>query len=182
MRTRPGFARLLPLMALTGLAAGTIALLASARPVQAPPRHDRARHAVACRPASDGGCSDVPAPVPAHGIVDADGRALGTGGHPRPRRSRARPAKRRMGWRRSARRDFLDCDFRGCDLRGANLIGTAFKRCHLARARLAPANAEETKFTACRFRDTGIATGGWPRDLGKVALKRRGRWSWEATA
>jgi hypothetical protein len=35
-RTRPGFALLLPLMALTGLAAGTIALLASARPVQAP--------------------------------------------------------------------------------------------------------------------------------------------------
>src|SRR5947209_20430506 len=37
MRTRSGFARLLPLMAFAGLAAGTIVLLASARPVQAPP-------------------------------------------------------------------------------------------------------------------------------------------------
>jgi hypothetical protein len=36
MQRRPGFARLLPLMALTGLAAGTLALLACARPVQAP--------------------------------------------------------------------------------------------------------------------------------------------------
>jgi len=38
MPTRPGFARLLPLMAFTGLAAGTVALLASAQPVQAPER------------------------------------------------------------------------------------------------------------------------------------------------
>src|SRR5438067_5706298 len=37
-RTQPGFARLLPLLVLTGLAAGTITLLASARPVQAPAR------------------------------------------------------------------------------------------------------------------------------------------------
>ena len=36
MPSRPGFARLLPLLALTGLAAGTLALLASARPRQAP--------------------------------------------------------------------------------------------------------------------------------------------------
>jgi hypothetical protein len=36
MRTRAGFARQLRLIALTALAAGTIALLASARPVQAP--------------------------------------------------------------------------------------------------------------------------------------------------
>jgi len=36
MHSRPGFARLLPLMALTGLAAGTRTLLASARPVQSP--------------------------------------------------------------------------------------------------------------------------------------------------
>jgi len=34
MRVRPGFARLLPLIVLTGLAAGTIALLASPRAVQ----------------------------------------------------------------------------------------------------------------------------------------------------
>jgi hypothetical protein len=33
MRQRSAFARLLPLLVLTGLAAGTIALLASARPV-----------------------------------------------------------------------------------------------------------------------------------------------------
>jgi hypothetical protein len=31
MRTPPGFARLLPLMSLTGLAAGIVALLASTR-------------------------------------------------------------------------------------------------------------------------------------------------------
>jgi hypothetical protein len=36
MQPRPGFARLLPLMALINPAAGTVALLASARPVQAP--------------------------------------------------------------------------------------------------------------------------------------------------
>jgi hypothetical protein len=36
MRSRTGFARLLPLLVLTGLVAGTAALLASARPVQAP--------------------------------------------------------------------------------------------------------------------------------------------------
>ena len=40
MEPRPGFARLLPLMALTGLAAGTIVLLVSARPVQAPQRNN----------------------------------------------------------------------------------------------------------------------------------------------
>src|SRR5690349_15630399 len=68
MQRRPGFARLLPFLALTGLAAGTLALLASARPVQAPtpmmPRDG-------CRD----DCFDLPAPVPAHGIVDAEGRA-----------------------------------------------------------------------------------------------------------
>src|SRR5438105_2993382 len=36
MRIRPGLARLVPLAVLTGLAAGTIALLARARPARAP--------------------------------------------------------------------------------------------------------------------------------------------------
>jgi hypothetical protein len=81
MRTRPGFARLLPLMALTGLAAGTVALLASAQPVQTPapswgpeanpgmfvPPHD----ALAAR--DDGGCSNVPGSAPARGLVDSAG-------------------------------------------------------------------------------------------------------------
>ena len=72
MRSRPGFARLLPLIALTGLAAGTIALLASARPVQAPQR--RITHLTHILPASDdGGCSGVPAPVPANGVLAACG-------------------------------------------------------------------------------------------------------------
>ena len=61
MQVRSGFARLLPLMALTGLAAGSFALLASARPVQAPQRQCRVtRCPTAARSISDdGGCSEV---------------------------------------------------------------------------------------------------------------------------
>jgi len=61
MPARPGFARLLPLMMLTGLAASTVALLASARPVQAPQRQCRVtRCPTAARSISDdGGCSEV---------------------------------------------------------------------------------------------------------------------------
>jgi hypothetical protein len=39
MRNRPGFARLLPLMALIGLAAGTFAPLVSARVARSPLNH-----------------------------------------------------------------------------------------------------------------------------------------------
>jgi hypothetical protein len=58
MRTRPGFARLLPLAVLTGLAAGTIALLSSARPTQAP-AHPLRHLNLARVSRHDGGCSAV---------------------------------------------------------------------------------------------------------------------------
>jgi Pentapeptide repeats (8 copies) len=58
-------------MALTGLAAGSIAVLASARPVQAPAFQYAPTLMVSHY---EGGCSDVPAPAPSHGIVDAEGR------------------------------------------------------------------------------------------------------------
>src|SRR5436309_335421 len=77
MQSRLGFARLLPLAVRTGLAAGTLVLLPCVRPVQAPePVHRCASYLDQIRQIrEDGGCSDVPAPVPARGIVDAHGRA-----------------------------------------------------------------------------------------------------------
>src|SRR5436190_14647771 len=70
-QTRPGFARLLPLMALAGPAAATIGLLASARPVQAP-------HAsvICCNPPVVECWKPpvYPSPVPRSGIRDAHGQ------------------------------------------------------------------------------------------------------------
>lgn len=57
MQPLPGFARLLPLLALTGLAAGTVALLTCERPQPRPPQPITVTVPVPY----DGGCSAVPA-------------------------------------------------------------------------------------------------------------------------
>jgi hypothetical protein len=67
MQTRAGFARLMPLVALTGLAAGTIALLASARPVREP------KVGFERCPPSCPKMIDASDPVPARVIDDDDG-------------------------------------------------------------------------------------------------------------
>jgi uncharacterized protein YjbI with pentapeptide repeats len=116
MRPRPGFARLLPLMALTGLAAGTLALMASARPVQAPgPMVRMARPRRLYGP-----------PVPAHGIRYPRGlkwELADFRGH-KVKRLKLRGAT------------FTACDFRGCDLQSADLSGARLWQCDFKGADL----------------------------------------------
>jgi hypothetical protein len=80
MLARSGFARLLPLLAFTGLTAGTVALLACERPEPRPPAPVPRLIAVPY----DGGCSDAPAPVPSHGVRDASGRLFSIDVRQRP--------------------------------------------------------------------------------------------------
>jgi hypothetical protein len=79
MQGRPGFARLLPLTVLTGPAAGTVALLASARPVQAPAPRPPALTVCLATVLNDGGCSDVTAVAY---VEDPAGRRIQAAGEP----------------------------------------------------------------------------------------------------
>src|SRR5436309_513797 len=102
MRTRPGFARLLPLMALTGSAAGTVALLASARPVQAPTGPYRGSRAGGVREAEMG-----------YDIVDWYGRIWQLGESPGQRvRGLILPNAEWHGADLHTA-TLIDCDFRG---------------------------------------------------------------------
>src|SRR5437868_1532036 len=115
MQPRLGFARLMPLMALTGLAGGTMALLASARPVQSPePAPPPLLVEKIAFPSDDGGCSGVAAPVPAHGIVDAHGREWNLADIPG------------HIWRGL---DLRRGQWAGANLRGATFVGCDFRGC-----------------------------------------------------
>jgi uncharacterized protein YjbI with pentapeptide repeats len=141
MRTRPGIARLLPLAALTGLAAGTIALLASARAVQAP--------------------------GPATGLVATDTGFR----DPSPLTDPATPPTtyptelvRREAWLNQWR--MRGADFSGltltawhfyrADLRGANFRGAALRGCNLRDSKLEHADLRGAIYD----RDTR-----WPADF-----------------
>jgi hypothetical protein len=133
MRTCPGFARLLPLTALTGLAAGTIALLSSTRTVQAP--------ALQYLPPLifsrlDGGCSEVPAPVPTHGVAAADGRAWELADMPGHSIRALNLRNAEWGGVDLHGYTFTACEFRGAALAYANLRGAEFWECDLRGADL----------------------------------------------
>jgi len=135
MRTPPGFARLLPLLALTGLAAGTITLLASARPVLAPQR--RVLRLTHIRPVPCvGGCPGVSAPVPSLNIVDARGKAWDLADLPGHVLYRLDLRYAQWAGVDLHGATFTACDFRGCDLSSADLRSATFECCDLRGADL----------------------------------------------
>jgi hypothetical protein len=127
-----------PLAALTGLAAGTLALLASARPVHGPDRLGYCPTVTVGR--YDGGCAEVPAPVPSHGVswyngVPWDLAHIPGGSFTRLDLHGARWAGV------SLQGAYLDkCDLKGCNLRGAHLRDATFVNCDLTYADLTDAD------------------------------------------
>lgn len=137
MRIRSGFARLMPLLALTGLAAGTIALLASAQPVQAPARAARPTRIIG---RYGGGCCDAGDlsrlyAVQSDGIVERLTFAV-------PRCKLCGLHLGHTEWRGADLHGatFTDCHFDKCDLSGADLRGVTFEICDLRGAKLDGAN------------------------------------------
>jgi hypothetical protein len=126
MKSRPGFARLLPLIALTGPAAGTLALLACERPEPWPPapRPPSLTQCLATVPV-DGGCSEVPAPVPSRRIVNAGGQLWELADIPRHEVKGLKLAHAEWSGMILRGMTFTACDFRGCDLRAADLSGAS---------------------------------------------------------
>jgi hypothetical protein len=141
MHTRPGFARLRPLLAIAALAASTAALLACERPQPRPPQPIARMVAVPY----DGGCSEVPGPVPAHGILDADGRRWELADM--PGHVLAGLDLRGAEWSRVT---LHDADLSGCDFRGADLRGADFTK----------ATVWECDFTGADVRHAGWTTVG----------------------
>jgi hypothetical protein len=144
MQPRPGFARLLPFTVLAGLVAGTLALLASARPVQAP-EPERVVF-FACRESSltqdflaagarNGGCSDAPTPVPPSGIRDVRGKAWSLCDL-QPGAVLDGADLRRAQWAGVGLRGvtFRRCRLDEADLTGVDLTGCRFVRCDLLEA------------------------------------------------
>jgi hypothetical protein len=117
MLARSGFARLRPLIAIAALAGGTVALLACERPGPRPPQPVRVFIPVPY----DGGCSEVPAPVPSFGMIDFDGN---------PWRIEDIPGHLVEGL------DLLGAEWCGVDLGGARLVYCDFSRADLRRAEL----------------------------------------------
>jgi len=135
MRSRPGFARLRPLVAATALAAGAIILLPFATVTHC--RTVRAGRPVA-------GFFEVLAPVPAHDIVDANGQRWELADI---------PGHHLQGlylsgaeWAGIDLHDacFIGCNFHSCDLRGANLRRAAFIDCDMGDANLDRADVRES--------------------------------------
>jgi hypothetical protein len=148
MRRRSGFARLRPLIAIAALAAGTVALLASARTAQEPMTLIIAPpfpvEPTLSRP--DGGCSDAYPPDPAHGVVDADGRRWELADM--PGHTLRGLDLRNAVWVEVDLRgaSFEHCDFRGAALNGANLEGASFTECNLRDSDLRGANLRSVTF------------------------------------
>jgi hypothetical protein len=136
MLARSGFARLRPLIAITALAAGTVALLAGDRPEPRPPQPVTGMVAVPC----DGGCETMPAPCPSSGIVDYYGQRWKLADM--PGRLLVCLDLRDAEWfgvdLHSAR--FVGCDFRGADLRQADLRRVSMWSCDLRGADLTGAD------------------------------------------
>jgi hypothetical protein len=148
MQRRRAFARLLPLIELIGMVAVLVALLALDRPRPervpaqgwgpaanpAPPPHD----SVTFR--NDGGCSDVPAPVPSHRLVDSAGRLWELANL----RGREGDGMKLAGalwfWVILRGSTFTACVFRGADLRQADLADSSLWECDLSGADFTDAN------------------------------------------
>jgi hypothetical protein len=140
MQRRLGFARLLPLMVLSGLAAGTFALLASALPVQAP-RQPPTVITVNPRGIPLGDCRGAYSPAPAHGIVDADGRCWELADIPGHTLRGLDVHGAQWSLADLHNTKFVECDLHNCDLRRANLRGVVFIDCNLANASFNGADA-----------------------------------------
>jgi hypothetical protein len=141
----------MPLVALTGLAAGTIALLASARPVREP------KGGFERCPPSRPKMIEASDPVPARGIIDADGRRWSLADLSGDTLRGLNLRNARWAGVDLRRATFVECNFRGCDLNCANLHGTTFKRCRLDSAKLDFAKTDHTRFADCSL----LGTGTW---------------------
>lgn len=148
MQPRPGFARFHPLLEIAVLVAAVIALRWCERPEPRPPQPvPHLTHILPAR--DDGGCSNVPAPVPAHGIVDAEGRAWDLADI--PGHTLRGLDLRNAEWAGVDLHGatFIGCDFRGCDLRSAQVDGVTFEQCRLQRASLTGATGQMQFFDCC---------------------------------
>jgi hypothetical protein len=126
MRTRHGFARLLPLIVLTGLAAGTLALLACERRVQAPTRDYGPGMIIVTRNADE--CSGPCDPSEIKGGFFFDVKIPGA---------------------HLSGRVLTECTFDRTNLRGATFRGVTFRRCKFIDCDLA--GADLTGATYDRF-------------------------------
>jgi hypothetical protein len=143
MRTRPGFARLLPLPILAGLAAGTVALLVYARPVQAlAPSVSIARPATLregqVRVVTARECWMEDSRVPRYSgevrersvlCLVSTGRWMGT--------TSPEPPVRRISLEGA---DLYDLDLGATDLRNANIRAARLRGCNFSEARLTGAD------------------------------------------
>jgi hypothetical protein len=148
MRSRSGFARLLPLMALTGMAAGTLALLACDRPRPAPMLVITEKP-IPIQPIPTGqhdGCWDAPARLLSHGIVDAEGRFWDVAEIPAHTVRGVDVGNAEWAGVDLHGASLLACDFRGCDLRGANLRDVRLRDCGFAGADLTDADLTGATF------------------------------------
>jgi hypothetical protein len=145
MQRRRGFARLLPLTVLTGLAAGTVALLACERPEPRPPRPASLTYCFGAVP-DDGGCSDTSARWPSCDIVDSDGGRWCLS---------EIPAQMVVGIHVGGAEWFgvnlngatlLRCDFRAADLRCADMQQAHLWDCDFSGADLTDANLTDATF------------------------------------
>jgi hypothetical protein len=155
MQPRPGFAWLLPLMALTGPAAGTLALLACDRPRPAPMLVITEKP-IPIQPiptGQQGGCWVAHAWLLSHGIVDAEARFWDVADIPAHTVRGLNVRNVEWAYVDLHGASLLACDFRGCDLRGANLRDVRLWDCGFAGADLT-----DTDLTGATF-DRGTR---WP--------------------
>src|SRR5262245_38902748 len=133
MQPRPGFARLLPLLVLTGLAAGSITLLASPTPRRAPAYtcilHASASLTPAVARKFEAACSGDFYPVPAHRIHDATGRLWELEEIPGQEVRGLELSGAEWGGVSLHGATFTACNFRDCDLEGADLSGVTLWEC-----------------------------------------------------
>jgi hypothetical protein len=141
MRTRSGFARLLPLMAFAGVAAGTIALLTSARPTK---RRSPAGPSAAARAGEPG---------VGYNIVDYYGRIWQL--HEIPGHKVRWLILPNAQWHGVDLHGatLIDCDFKGADLRGADLRDARLADCELERADLSGADLTGSDLSGTTFDD-----------------------------
>jgi hypothetical protein len=163
LQTRPGFARLLPPTAIAGLAAGTVLLMARIGPAHAPLCVEEPVVLVACRGDDPWGCGLADA-APAHGIMDAAGRAWDLADIPGHTIRGLHLQNAR--WREVDLHDtsLIQCDFRGADLRGADFRASCLWGCDF----------RDAKFDGADFRGTYVTTDTpWPAGFDPFARGAR---------
>jgi uncharacterized protein YjbI with pentapeptide repeats len=143
MLARPGFARLRPLIAMTALAAGTVALLVCERPKPRPPTPISGAFTVSLL---DTDCSDVSPPAPSSGIMDRYGRRWALADIPGGMLQGLDLRDAEWAGVDLHRATFLRCDFSECDLRGADLRETTLAGCDFTGADLTDADLTGAAF------------------------------------